>query len=151
MIKELIQQLADTGEEMYSKVCTVKSVDGLTCVCEPIDGDAEILDVRLVADEDEQLFVLVPKVDSVVVVSFLTKEAGFVSMVSKIDEVKFKIGQTFYSANSDGFLIKKGNDTLKQIVQMVIESIQQIVVLYGNNPDYSKLAQALIKLNNLLR
>jgi hypothetical protein len=150
-LKELIQQLAHNGDEKYSIVGKVKSVDGLVCDVEPINGDADILDVRLVADETEKLFVLIPKVDSIVVVSFITKEVAFISMVSEVSEVKYKIGTSFYSVTSDGHLIQRGDDTLKQVIQLVIEAVQQIVVLQGNNPDQVKLTQALNKLNNLLR
>ncbi|MGQ0737668.1 MAG: hypothetical protein ACT4OJ_01285 [Bacteroidota bacterium] len=150
-IKEIVTHLSNEGGEYYGKVCRVKSVNGLVCDCEPVDGDADILDVRLIADESEEFFVLVPAVDSIVVVEFLTKEAAYVSMVSKVSEVKFKIGTAYYSATDVGFLIKKGDDTLKQVMTLIIEAVQQIVVMYGNNPNYAKLTEALAKVNNLLR
>lgn len=50
-----------------------------------------------------------------------------------------------------GLLLKKGSDTLKQALTLIVEAVQQVVVLYGNNPDYAKLAQALVKINNLLK
>lgn len=150
-IKEIVKQLASDGGEYYGKVCKVKSVNGLVCDCEPVDGDADILDVRLIADESDEFFVLVPAVDSIVVVEFITKEAAYISMVSKISEIKFKIGETYYSATDEGFLIKKNADTLKQILTLIIEAVQVVLVLQGNNPDYVKLTQALTKVNNLLR
>lgn len=150
-IREIITQLANDGGEYYSKVCRVKSINGLVCDCTPVDGDADILDVRLIADENEEFFVLVPAVDSVVLVSFITKEAAYVSMVSKISEIKYKIGDAYYSVTQDGFLFQKGNDTMKQAMTLIIEAVQQIVVMYGNNPNYAKLTQALTKVNNILR
>jgi hypothetical protein len=150
-IKEIVTQLASDGGEYYGKVCLVKSVDGLVCDCEPVDGDADILDVRLIADDSEEFFVLVPAVGSIVIVEFLTKEASYVSMVSKVSEVKYKIGTAYYSTTEAGFLIQKGNDTMKQALVLIIEAVQQIVVMYGNNPDYLKLTQAMTKINNLLR
>ena len=40
MIKQLIQQLAYTGQELYAKVCKVTSVDEVnqTADVEPLDG-----------------------------------------------------------------------------------------------------------------
>jgi phage baseplate assembly protein gpV len=53
--------------------------------------------------------------------------------------------------SSDGkLLLQKGTDTLKQALTLIVEAVQPIVVLYGNNPVYTKLTQALTKINNLL-
>lgn len=89
----------------------------------------------------------------------------FIEQCSEIDEFLIKIGQKTYKLNDTGHLIKGGNDTLKQVLELmiegsklIIEATQQILVLYGNNPDYAKLTQAnvdkftqaLTKLNNIL-
>lgn len=153
-IKEIVQQLSNDGEWFENdrvKVCKVVSVDGFSCVVDPIDGDTRIEDVRLIADETDEFFVLIPKVESIVVVSFLTQNSAYVSMVSEVIEVKYKIGTALYSMTEAGFLLQKGNDTLKQAIILVIEAVQQIVVMQGNNPNYAKLTQALNKINNLLR
>ncbi|MBS1641541.1 MAG: hypothetical protein JSR11_03600 [Bacteroidetes bacterium] len=151
-IQEALRQLLNIDNlELHGIICKVTNVDGLTCECEPINGNAPIADVRLIADETESKYVLVPKVESIVVIQLINDNAGYVSMVSEVSEVLYKINDVYYSANSDGFLLKKGEDTLKQIITLIIQSVQQIVVLYGNNPDYEKLLQALNKTNNLLR
>ena len=48
------------------------------------------------------------------------------------------------------FGLSKGSDTLKDALTLLIEAVQQIMVIYGNNPDFSKLSQAQTKVNNLL-
>lgn len=155
-IKELIKQLAGTGGQKstsqgYIKICFVISVDGLSCDCRPVNGDADIDDVRLVANEKEEFFVLIPKAGSIVIVESTTQGVSYVSMVSEISEVKYKIGDSFYSVTQAGHLVQKGDDTLKQVLTMIVEAVQQIVVMYGNNPDYVKLTEAMTKINNLLR
>ncbi len=40
-------------------------------------------------------------------------------------------------------------DSLKDILTLILKAVQPILVLYGNNPDYAKLTQALTKINNL--
>ena len=47
-------------------------------------------------------------------------------------------------------LVEKDGDTLKQALTLIVEAVQPIVVIYGNNPIYSKLSEALTKINNLL-
>jgi hypothetical protein len=150
-IKDLVRQLMNEGTEERGIVCKATKVNGMNCECEPINGNAPLLDVRLVADDSANKFVLIPKVDSIVIVEFLNEAAGYVSMVSEVSEVRYKIGDTWFSANVDGFEIKKGADSVKEIIQLIIESQQNIMVLYGNNPDFVKLGQALTKLNNVFR
>jgi hypothetical protein len=158
-IQDAIKLLAGNGDRRSLSVgasgagivCKVKELDGLNCVCEPVDGSADITDVRLVADDAEDGFVLVPAVDSYVVVEMINATAGYLGMVSKVTEVYWKVGTVLVSVNNQGVLIQKGNDTMKQILTLLIEAIQVVVVLQGSNPDYAKLTQALTKVNNLTR
>ena len=92
MSKDLIDALRSITKQNndgFSKVCTVDSVDltNLTCYCVPINGDADIQEVRLMANI-ENGFLLIPEVDSVVVVSFLSDSSAYVSMVSKVSEIQ---------------------------------------------------------------
>lgn len=45
-MKELIQKLANNGDEIYAKICEVISVDveNQTADLKPLDGSAEILE-----------------------------------------------------------------------------------------------------------
>ena len=75
-----------------SLVCTViEDVDLVnnTCYCEPINGDAAILNVKLTTNITGAGvgFLLIPKKDSLVVVTFLDNASAYVSMVSEVDEV----------------------------------------------------------------
>jgi hypothetical protein len=90
-IPELIKKLADSGDQVYSKVCKVISVDitERTCEVEPLSGGANIPGCRLqAAIEQTSGFMLVPAVDSFVVVTWLNKNAAFVSMCSDLDEIQ---------------------------------------------------------------
>ncbi|MDP1812332.1 MAG: hypothetical protein Q8K66_13100 [Sediminibacterium sp.] len=151
MIKELIQKLAEDGSEKYSLVCKVIKVEGMNCEVEPINGDSPILDVRLVADESANKYVLIPKVGSYVVVAFLTKEAAYVSMVSEVSEVLWKVGNNSFSTNENGLLITNGADSLKDAIVLLIEAVEEIIVLQGRNPDRQKLINAKTKVNKIFR
>ncbi|HMO63294.1 MAG TPA: hypothetical protein PKC39_14510 [Ferruginibacter sp.] len=150
-LKEIVRELIKDGDEERAIVCKVTAVNGMRCECEPVNGNAPILDVRLVADEADKVFVVVPKVNSLVVVEFFNNSAGYVSMVSEVSEVLCKTGDSWYSMTDEGFLIKRGNDSLKDILSLIIQAVNKIVVLNGTNPDYAKLVQANNKLNNLMR
>lgn len=151
-IRKLVEGERDAGfGGSESVVCEVLEVNGMNCVCAPVNGAAEIQDVRLVADDTKDGFVLVPEVGSFVVVQMLNGTAGYLAMVSKITEVYYKVGTAQYNLNEVGHLVTKGEDTLKEALTLIVQAVQQIVVLQGNNPDYMKLTKALEKINNILR
>lgn len=118
-----------------------------------LSNDAVIDDVRLRSViKAGNKKILVPKVNSVVhIASIENSQEYFVAAVEEIDKEFLIIGTVKYDVDDTGFLIKKGNDTLKKILQNIIEAVQQVVVLQGNNPDYIKLQTALTSVNNLLR
>lgn len=49
------------------------------------------------------------------------------------------------------FTITVDDDSLKDALTLIIQAVQQIMVMYGNNPDYGKLSQALTKVNNIFK
>lgn len=90
-IRDLIRHLADDNELRYSVLATVIHVDksAKTIDCEPLDNSAELLDIRLQADTGKGM-VLFPVVGSLVVVSFLSKDDGFVSMFSQVETLSIE-------------------------------------------------------------
>lgn len=88
-IKKAIRQMADKDEEVYSIVCNVDSVDTAekTCDCSPIDGKADLLGVRLMA-QNQTGFYIIPKVGSVVVVTMINGFTGYVAMFSEVEEIQ---------------------------------------------------------------
>lgn len=120
-----------------------------------LEGEADLWDVQLHAIEDDlnSRIIIKPKEGSKVIIGFLnnSKTDAFIVQCSEIEEVNVKIDTLEFSIKSTGVLIKKGNDSLKIGLQKLVEAVQQIFVLYGNNPAYLKLQQALLIFNNLLR
>ena len=92
-IRDAIRTLSDKGDALYSIVCKVKKVDLINnlCDCEPINGDADLLDVRLMAQSSTG-FLIIPKLNSVVVVTMLNKYTGYVAMFSEVDEIQLNGG-----------------------------------------------------------
>lgn len=111
-LRDSLKKLTTPNGSAYSKACTVDSVDltNLTCYCIPLNGDADIQEARLIANNDKG-FLLVPEVDSVVLVSFLNDSVGYVSMVSKVSEIQL-------NGDNYGGLIKI-NDLTSSINTMI--------------------------------
>lgn len=95
-LRELIQEfsrLVLDNEKIYSQIAKVLSVDESekTCVVEVIDG-AEIEGVRLQQLAGDSGFLMVPTIDSLVIISYTDKTTAYVSMFSYIDKVIFQGG-----------------------------------------------------------
>ena len=71
--------------------------------------------------------------------------------VDKFRQVFADGGLFEYDKALHQFAIKNPTVTLKVILTEIVQAVQQIVVLQGNNPDYTKLAKAITDINNLLR
>jgi hypothetical protein len=128
MIKELLHQLLHDNEEMYSKVCTVETVDGLTCDVLPVDGDAPVLDVRLTVNPDAtNYFAVIPKVGSLVIVTFLNKDVAFVSLVDEPDKLVYKSGDLIFEV-TDKFKIQKG---VVNLGTLMTDLTQEVINIYA--------------------
>lgn len=125
-MKEFIQKLAHTGDEIYAKICEVKSVDveKQTADLQPLDGSSEILDVYLQVAENG-VFVE-PKVGSLVCVVFVTKEIGVVVNHSEIEQFQIKVEETEFKIDKEGFLLKKENETLAKLMKDLLQEIQNM-------------------------
>lgn len=90
-LKEAIQQIAkDDQQEIYSLVCTVDEVneDERTCKVTPVNGGVAVFGVRLQAIKDNnQGLVVIPSVNSQVVVTFLNKQTGYVALHTDVDKI----------------------------------------------------------------
>lgn len=107
-LSEAFKQLMANQEEAYSMVCTVKSVDedARTCNVEPLNGDADIPSVNLQANiELAEGVVLIPKVDSFVIVTFLTKDRAFVSQFAELSKILVDTPEVIFNGGDNGGLI----------------------------------------------
>ena len=130
MIKDLIQQLAYTGQELYVKVCRVISVDeeAKTADVSPLDGSSPINDVYLVVDFEQGGFYLQPKVGSLVCVAFINKETAIVVGTSELEKVECTLGG-FTLKIEDGKLQLKNEqaDFKTLLIELLIELKNAII------------------------
>lgn len=125
-LKKIIQQLAQTGEEKYAKICEVMEVDteNKTCDLQPLDGSSPIYDAFLQID-DNGVFVE-PKVGSLVACVFVSKEMAVVVNHSQIKQFQLKIQQTEFLIDEKGFLLKKEDETLAKLMSDLLQEIQKM-------------------------
>ena len=90
---ELIDALTDfirrKSVSLNSVICKVKEYNDTdkTCYCEPIGDYADLQQIRIIADSTKDGFLIVPKIGSIVVVSLINDEAGYISMFSEVEEI----------------------------------------------------------------
>lgn len=120
-LRDALRSLVKPNNDGFAKVCTVDSVDltTLTCYCVPLNDDADIINVRLMANIDNG-FLLIPEVDSIVVVSFLSDSSAYVSLVSKVSEVHLN-GKNFDGLVKVNDLVQKLNN-LENKVNTIIST-----------------------------
>ena len=110
-IKDILRQLLKDNEEIYSVMGEAISVDNdaRTCKVSPLDGSADIFNVRLQTKIASDIgLVLFPKQGSQVTVSFLSKELAFVSKTDEIESLKLDI---------EGFSLFIDNENFEKTVK----------------------------------
>jgi len=117
-IRDAIRQLAQSGTQTVSLVCTVDAVDkdARTIDCSPIDESAPLLAVNLQANQNSQWgLVVFPKVGSYVVVGFIANgDAGVVLLTDEIESVELTVkGEQEATAtfNETGVTVKVADNT----------------------------------------
>jgi hypothetical protein len=125
-----------------------------TAYCIPLDeSKADIMDVRLIADNKTGLF-MVPKKGSIVIVSFISNEAAYVSMFSEVDKI-------LLNGDANGGLIKiqdlltevnNRNTTFKTAITAALTSIDaSIAALGGASASAAAFATATAAITNILK
>ena len=132
---------------------TIKTVNDDTTVSVELSNGEPVEDVRLKSVvKDGNQFLLIPSVGSIVQIGRLEDSEEYIIVaVDEVSSVQLVIGSVKLEADDAGFIIEKGASSLKELINLVIEAVEQIVVVQGNNPNYNKLIQAKQQLNNLFK
>ena len=158
MIKQLIQQLAYTGQELYAKVCKVTSVDeeNQTADVEPLDGSSPIYDVYLVVDMEQGGFYLQPKVGSLVCVAFIGKETAIVVGSSALDKVECTSEGFSLKIENGKIQIKNEQANFKKLLNDLLTELKGAIIQTPSGPgnfapqNVAKFEEINNKINQLL-
>jgi hypothetical protein len=89
-IGDLIRKLVENNEEVYSLPCKVVKVSADVAELAPLNGDANIFGVKLIAGTSTTSLLITPTVDSIVIATFLSKDTAFIGLYSEIDSVAIR-------------------------------------------------------------
>lgn len=136
MIKQLIQQLAYTGQELYAKVCKVTSVDeeNQTADVEPLDGSSPIYDVYLVVNMEQGGFYLQPKVGSLVCVAFINKETAIVVGTSELEKVTCTLKGFSLKIENGKIQIKNEQADFKTLLNDLLTELKNAIIQTPSGP-----------------
>lgn len=128
-LRDALRSLVKPNNDGFNKVCTIDSIDltTLTCYCIPLNGDADIINVRLMANVDNG-FLLIPEINSIVIVSFLSDDSAYVSLVSKVSEINLN-GKNFDGLVKVQELTDKLNALENKLNDLITACNNQIVTL----------------------
>ncbi len=112
-IRDSIRMLAQTGDEIYCKICQVDKIyeDTRTIDCTPLDDDqAPILGVNLQANQNSDHGIVVyPTVGSYVVVAFLSQATAVVVLTDQIDKIQLRIRDTTVDVDQKQIVFNGGD------------------------------------------
>lgn len=155
LIREGLRDLAKKVGPEHSILAVIGSVDETRFTCDLIDDDGvSYVDVRLspVLDGTEALTVF-PKIGTwALAVRIEGDDDWMLVSVGEADKYRIKIGSCVFeiASGTDKFSIKKGDNNLKDALLSIIQAVQKIVVMTGNNPDYMKLISATNIINDIM-
>lgn len=123
-------QKRQTVAVIPAKVLSVDSVE-LTCDVEDSEG-IELFDVRLrsALNGDNHGFVLIPEVDSSVLIANIGASPNefFVVAFSEVSKVTAWVDQTKVDLDATGILLQRSGQTLKLVLDALIDQIKLITV-----------------------
>jgi hypothetical protein len=123
-LKKALRAITNTDDEVYSIVGKVTKVDKTRRVVnvQPLNGDAEILGVKLQSNESNtEGVVIFPKKGSNVVVTFLNKNTGYVALFSTVEMLEYKAKQLKISVDTEGVHLERNGVDLKQVFDTLVE------------------------------
>lgn len=153
--KKALRKLMETGDEIYSIPCTVDSVDLVekTCYCIPLDKRGDLQGVRLIAD-NKKGFLIIPVINSVVLVTMINDTTGYVAMFSEVDEIQLN-SDTFGGVMKITETLSEVNTrfaTLKTAILAALTSIDaSIVSLGGVSASATAFTTATATITNILK
>lgn len=128
---EAIRTIAETKElaEYESVVAKVSDVNTATntCTCTPIDGNPKLINVMLSVDKSKG-FLLIPKNDSLVVVTQYSQTTAFISMVSDVDQI-YLCGDDEEGMVTVKSLTDKLNNLENKVNDLIVACSSQVVTL----------------------
>jgi hypothetical protein len=158
-IRKRLKEMASLHGPLQSILATVKSVDEADGTCILVDDDGlEMFDVRLkpVLTESESVM-MIPAVDSFVLIGRIEDDEEWLLLAcEKLDKYRLTVDESIIEMTSDGIKVSKAGESLKSILNDLLEAIKTLTVPTGTGPSGTPINEAQFtsienRVNNFLR
>lgn len=154
-IRAALRKLAGEVGPETTLIGQVEGVNEDEKTCSIFDEETGLTyqDIRLrpVIDGDESMTLFPEPGTWAVAIRLEGGEDWVMTHAQKVYKWRLKIANAEIEQTADGLSVKNGGDSLKDVLKLIIEAVLKVVVIQGQNPDYVKLNQALVKLNKILK
>lgn len=127
-IRELFRNLIDVPVQVVPGRVLSVDEDKLTCIVKPIGGDPEIkARLKSAVDEKEGYFLLIPEVDSSVLVGLINNDEtkSFVLSFGQLSKLHVLIGSQRLVMNSEGWVFNEGNNGGLTITPKLVQELEK--------------------------
>ena len=110
-LRDSIQRLAASSDEIYCKICTVDAIhdEERTVDCTPLDDSALLVDVNLQVNQSGVTgIILWPKVGSYVLVAFMSTARAAVVLADEVERIELRVGDTQLKVDARGVVANGG-------------------------------------------
>lgn len=128
-LQDIIRKIVRDETEVYSQPCEVLAVDqdARTIDVRPYNNEAEIYSVRLQSSESQSVgYVSFPKIGSAVIVTFLSKDLAFCSLMTEIDSIKLNVND-YVEINSKSVIFNDGKNGALAISSKLTDEYNKII------------------------
>jgi hypothetical protein len=150
-LRKALKKFLQKDERVFTATVIAVNEDECSLDVQTAEG-AELYDVKLKALRNVKKGVMIiPATESTVQVCRTGEQEYLMIAADDVAKVLWMFEGSVLSLDSEGFQLKKDNDELKDIIRLIIEAVQETMVLYGKNPNFLKLQQALTKNQNFFK
>ena len=131
----------------------VVSVDEAAQTCEAIDEDEIEQLVRLtpIVTPGQSILCYPQEGKKILAARFEDSGDWFLSWAEQYYKIVYKIGNCVLESDGQKWTIRNNAANMLDVFNNIIEAMEMVAVVYGSNPDFSKLAAAKTLIQNLLQ
>jgi len=145
--KRLMQKKAFDQVPIQTMWAIVKEVDWKAKTMDVLVDGLEVYDVLLGLENEYKK----PTVGGKCLIGIIENKAGaFLLHASDVSEHKITIKEAVLTVTENGFSVKKGDESLKTVLNDFIDEVNKIVVIEGRTINVAAVTQIKQRLNNIL-
>ena len=150
-LSKILNQKSKETVEVSTIWATVKAIDWnqKICICTGELDDLEYYDVLLgIGDVYTK-----PKQGSKVLLGVINGNGAhtFLIHAEEVEEIETNAGASKFIIKDDGFIVRKGNESLQKVLNDLIDELNKIIVIQGTTINVPAMNLIKQRLNNVLK